>query len=110
MAPRWLTACAADVPAGDAWLSAAERHVQSGLRIEKRRADWRLGRWTAKQADDTVAAVAITAAVTSAAIRRERRWCPVVVLRGVMTDVSRICEGAPVTGSLRMFVCRSGIW
>lgn len=50
MAPRWLTACAVDVPAGDAWLSAAERHVQSGLQIEKRRADWRLGRWTAKQA------------------------------------------------------------
>jgi 4'-phosphopantetheinyl transferase len=50
MAPRWLTACAVDVPAGDAWLSAAERRVLSGLRVEKRRADWRLGRWAAKQA------------------------------------------------------------
>jgi 4'-phosphopantetheinyl transferase len=50
MAPGWLTACAIDVPDGDAWLSVAERRVLSGLRIEKRRSDWRLGRWAAKQA------------------------------------------------------------
>lgn len=50
MAPGWLTACAADVPVGDAWLSAAERRVLAELRVEKRRADWRLGRWAAKQA------------------------------------------------------------
>jgi 4'-phosphopantetheinyl transferase len=46
----WLTASAADVPAGDAWLSARERAVQAGLRVEKRRGDWRLGRWAAKAA------------------------------------------------------------
>jgi 4'-phosphopantetheinyl transferase len=50
MAPRWLTACAADVPVDDAWLSAAEQHVLAGLRVEKRRSDWRLGRWAVKQA------------------------------------------------------------
>jgi 4'-phosphopantetheinyl transferase len=48
--PGWLTSSLADVPAGDAWLSPRERAVCAGLRIEKRRADWRLGRWTAKLA------------------------------------------------------------
>lgn len=50
MAPLWLTACAADVPVGDAWLSAAERRVLAGLHVPARRADWRLGRWAVKQA------------------------------------------------------------
>lgn len=50
MAPEWVTASAADVPAGDGWLGAAERRVLAGLHVEKRRADWRLGRWTAKRA------------------------------------------------------------
>jgi len=48
--PGWLTRFAADVAPGDGWLSARERAVQAGLRVEKRRADWRLGRWTAKHA------------------------------------------------------------
>jgi 4'-phosphopantetheinyl transferase len=38
------------VPDGEAWLAAAERRVLAGLRVPKRRADWRLGRWTAKAA------------------------------------------------------------
>ena len=46
----WLTRCIADVPDDDGWLSARERAVLAGLRIEPRRADWRLGRWTAKAA------------------------------------------------------------
>jgi 4'-phosphopantetheinyl transferase len=50
MAPGWVTASAADVPGDDAWLGAAERRVLAGLQVEKRRADWRLGRWTAKRA------------------------------------------------------------
>ena len=40
----------ADVPAHDDWLGPAERDVVSGLTMERRRAQWRLGRWTAKQA------------------------------------------------------------
>jgi len=39
-----------DVPADDEWLGAAERVTLACLRIPKRRADWRLGRWTAKRA------------------------------------------------------------
>lgn len=49
-APRWLIRCRADVPVGDAWLGATERHVLAGLRIAPRRDAWRLGRWTAKAA------------------------------------------------------------
>jgi 4'-phosphopantetheinyl transferase len=49
-APGWLTSSAVEVPRGDAWLSTRERGVLAGLRLPKRRDDWRLGRWTAKAA------------------------------------------------------------
>ena len=48
--PTWLTRSSADVPRDDAWLGPRERAVLAGLRIGKRREDWRLGRWTAKAA------------------------------------------------------------
>jgi len=38
-----------DLPAGDSWLNDSEQAVLSGLRVERRRRDWRLGRWLAKQ-------------------------------------------------------------
>jgi 4'-phosphopantetheinyl transferase len=38
------------VPAGDDWLAPAERARLAALRVERRRAAWRLGRWTAKRA------------------------------------------------------------
>jgi len=41
---------AGDVPLGDDWLSGEERVRLAGLRVPKRHADWRLGRWTAKLA------------------------------------------------------------
>ncbi len=46
----WLTRALADVPRHDRWLSEREREILSTLRIAKRRADWRLGRWAAKAA------------------------------------------------------------
>jgi 4'-phosphopantetheinyl transferase len=46
----WLCQNVADVPEGDDWLSDSERATLAGLRFAKRRRDWRLGRWTAKQA------------------------------------------------------------
>ena len=45
----WLEQSAAEVPALDDWLSANEALVLDGIRFPKRRADWRLGRWTAKR-------------------------------------------------------------
>jgi 4'-phosphopantetheinyl transferase len=46
----WLTQNLAEVPPDDDWLSADERAVLDTLRFPKRRAEWRLGRWTAKRA------------------------------------------------------------
>lgn len=46
---RYIVLPADDVPADDAWLAEPEREAVSRLRIDKRRADWRLGRWTAKR-------------------------------------------------------------
>jgi 4'-phosphopantetheinyl transferase len=46
----WLTRKFEDVPENDDWLSEAERVVLAGFRFPKRKNDWRLGRWTAKQA------------------------------------------------------------
>jgi 4'-phosphopantetheinyl transferase len=47
---HWLEQTSADLPAGDDWLSAGEAARLAGMRFAKRRADWRLGRWTAKRA------------------------------------------------------------
>jgi len=55
---HWLEAVAGDVPADDHWLSAAERRTLARLHVPKRRADWRLGRWTAKHAGAAVLGVA----------------------------------------------------
>jgi 4'-phosphopantetheinyl transferase len=46
----WLEQTAADVPADNDWLGPSETVRLDGLRFPKRRADWRLGRWTAKLA------------------------------------------------------------
>lgn len=44
----WLQKTAADVPTQNGWLSANEALRFRHMRFAKRRADWRLGRWTAK--------------------------------------------------------------
>lgn len=46
----WLLQSGADVPSDLDWLSREEREVCDTLRFAKRRDDWLLGRWTAKQA------------------------------------------------------------
>jgi 4'-phosphopantetheinyl transferase len=46
----WLEQAEADVPTENDWLSAKEAVCLKGMRFAKRRADWRLGRWTAKRA------------------------------------------------------------
>lgn len=44
----WLTQNLAEVPPDDDWLTLNERADLVKLRFPKRRAEWRLGRWTAK--------------------------------------------------------------
>ncbi len=46
----WLIRSRAELPRGEGWLSAREREVLAGLRSRRRAGEWRLGRWTAKQA------------------------------------------------------------
>jgi 4'-phosphopantetheinyl transferase len=46
----WLEQCREDVPQGNDWLSSREVRFLQGLRFDRRRADWRLGRWTGKRA------------------------------------------------------------
>jgi 4'-phosphopantetheinyl transferase len=50
MEVRWLEQSLADVSEQDDWLGPRERSHLETLRFPKRRADWRLGRWTAKHA------------------------------------------------------------
>jgi 4'-phosphopantetheinyl transferase len=46
----WLEQVEAQVPERDNWLSRSEADLLSRMKFAKRRADWRLGRWTAKSA------------------------------------------------------------
>jgi 4'-phosphopantetheinyl transferase len=48
----WLALSKSDVPVGDEgeWLTGRELGTLQQLRFLKRRADWRIGRWTAKRA------------------------------------------------------------
>jgi 4'-phosphopantetheinyl transferase len=56
----WLTRWLADVPSDDGWLGPREREVLAGLRVDKRRGDWRLGRHAAKTAVATWLGVPIS--------------------------------------------------
>ena len=47
---HWLTQITADLPKHNNWLSKNERATLADKHFLKRRADWRLGRWTAKRA------------------------------------------------------------
>jgi len=46
----WFEQTQATVPSDDHWLSANEARFLRGMRFPRRRADWMLGRWTAKNA------------------------------------------------------------
>jgi 4'-phosphopantetheinyl transferase len=46
----WLEQSATDVPQSNDWLAKTELARLHRLRVPKRRAEWRLGRWTAKRA------------------------------------------------------------
>lgn len=50
MAVYWLEQSERDVAVEDDWLSLTEGVRLRNMRFPKRRADWRLGRWTAKRA------------------------------------------------------------
>lgn len=76
---RWLLQAAADVPTDDGWLAPVERARLAQLRVAKRRADWRLGRWTGKRA----AAAALAVAADRIAVIAAAGGAPLVLLDGV---------------------------
>jgi 4'-phosphopantetheinyl transferase len=84
----WLAQAAADLPSGDGWLVPAERTRSAGIRAPARRADWRLGRWTAKRAvaarlaADGVPAGGATAAPVMVEIRAAADGAPEVLVGG----------------------------
>lgn len=88
VAVHWLEQTTADVPAAGDWLSAREADRLESIRLARRRADWLLGRWTAKQA---VAACLHIQALGTIEIRAAPSGAPEVFLAN---------EAAPVTISL----------
>ena len=46
----WLAKASEEIPSEFGWLSSEERRYLGRLRVDKRRRDWLLGRWTAKSA------------------------------------------------------------
>ena len=83
----WLTQDFARVPGGDDWLSEPERRILRRFRFPKRRNDWRLGRWTAKQA---VRAFLAPAGISPASleIRAADDGAPEVFLDGAALDAA----------------------
>lgn len=83
--PAWLTRWLTDVPSDDCWLSRHELDVLAGLSVEKRRADWRLGRFAGKAAvaawlDVAPTRVEIAAAANGApGVRIDGRPAPVAL-------------------------------
>lgn len=77
----WLTQNLTDVPDHDEWLSEEERSRVARMRFPKRRNDWRLGRWTAKQAVRACQLEA-PASMESLEIRPAEDGAPEVFLQG----------------------------
>jgi len=85
----WLEQSASDLPPGDEWLSGCERARLDGLRIPKRRADWRLGRWTAKCAVSGYLNLPRDPQLLAAIeLRPANSGAPVVFLRGWRAPVA----------------------
>jgi 4'-phosphopantetheinyl transferase len=86
---HWYEQSLADISGKDNWLSAWEKSHLAGLRIPKRYADWRLGRWTCKNAAAHYLAVSSDPALLATIeIRPEPSGAPLVFIDGVAADVS----------------------
>jgi phosphopantetheinyl transferase len=81
----WIEQTAAEVPQAAWWLSRAEQEHLGGLRFDKRRTDWRLGRWTAKLAASRTLAVPD---LDSIEIRPAPTGAPKIFVRGNPAPIS----------------------
>ncbi len=85
----WLERAASDVPSDNNWLSPSELARLEGMRIPKRRADWRLGRWTAKNAVAAYLKLACDSiALSGIEIRSKDSGAPEVFLANEVAAVS----------------------
>lgn len=84
MRVTWHQAAAEQVPADDEWLTTEERAVLAGLAVAKRRADWRLGRWTAK----ALVTAVLDVPVHRIEIRAADDGAPDVYIDGAVADWS----------------------
>lgn len=85
----WLEQTELDVPPNNDWLSVHETNCLAALRFLKRRSDWRLGRWTAKQA----LAVYLTlptnlSSLAALEVRAASSGAPEVFLYGQPADIA----------------------
>jgi 4'-phosphopantetheinyl transferase len=89
MEVSWLERSTADVPREDTWLSVAEKERCNSFQVPKRWADWRLGRWTAKQAVATYLRMPCNLEVLPRIeIRSAASGAPEVFLDGSPAEVS----------------------
>jgi 4'-phosphopantetheinyl transferase len=85
----WFEQSTSDVPLDDDWLSQSERLVLAGMKIPKRRADWRLGRWTVKRAVAAYLQLSLEAKqLVAIEVRPAASGAPVVFLDNQAADVS----------------------
>ena len=85
----WLEQTEADLPGDRDWLSANEAVRAEGMRFAKRRADWLLGRWTAKRAvAEYWKGCATHSMLASIEIRPAVSGAPEVFLAGEMASVA----------------------
>lgn len=106
----WLEQSEADVPTGNDWLSSREVACLSRLRFAKRRADWRLGRWTVKCALASYWNASTDSNVlANIELRTSKSGAPEVFLRNKPSAVSvslshrsgiAVCAVAPSGGAL----------
>ena len=86
----WLEQVETQVPERDDWLSRAETDLLSKMRFAKRRADWRLGRWTAKNA----VALCMGAPLEMQALRK-------IEIRASLSGAPEVfCDGNPAVISI----------
>jgi 4'-phosphopantetheinyl transferase len=88
----WLEQSETDVPAADDWLSATEVARLNSFRFAKRRADWRLGRWTAK--------CAVAASLKLAGDRRSLRKIEISAASTGQPEVTLVDPAEHVTISI----------
>ena len=85
----WLQRTEADVPIENGWLCGNEMLLLSHMRFAKRRADWRLGRWTAKCAVAAFLGRSIeTTFLTDIEIRQALSGAPEVFLTGLPATIA----------------------